>query len=48
MHNDFGKIHRNLFLNSDRRARNERRFTIVMFALIALYLGGHIVSFLAK
>lgn len=46
MHNDFGKIHRHLFLNADRRERQERRFTIVMFSLVAIYFGGHLVSFL--
>jgi len=48
MQNDFGKIHRHLFLNADRRARQERRFSIVMFSLVAIYLGGHIVNFLAR
>lgn len=46
MHNDFGKIHRQLFLNSDRKERQERRFTIVMFSLAAIYFGGHLVNFL--
>ena len=48
MQNDFGKIHRHLFLNADRRERQERRFSIVMFSLVAIYLGGHIVNFLAR
>lgn len=48
MHNDFGYINRQIFLNSDRREKRERVATIVMFSFAALYFGGHFVNLLMK